>query len=257
MEGVRIHMKVWLWTIGSVVVISLISLIGAATISLNKARLKAVLLFMVSFAVGGLFGDAFIHLLPQSFEKLGVNLKASLFMLLGFFIFFILEKFIRWRHCHIPTSKEHTHPVAALNLIGDGVHNMLDGMIVAGSFAVSVPIGIATTLAVILHEIPQEIGDFGILVYSGIAVKKALFLNFISALASVVGAIIALALESRIKGFAAYLLPVTAGGFLYIGGSDLIPELHKEDHVKISTSLVQLAAIMLGIGIMALMVFIE
>jgi len=250
-------MKVWLWTIGSVVVISLISLIGAVTLSLNKTKLRAMLLFMVSFAVGGLFGDAFIHLLPQSFEVLGANLKTSLYILGGIFIFFILEKFIRWRHCHIPTSKDHVHPVAVLNLIGDGVHNMLDGMIVAGSFAVSVPIGIATTLAVILHEIPQEIGDFGILIHSGISVKRALFLNFISALTAIVGAVMALALESRVKGFAAYLLPITAGGFLYIGGSDLIPELHKEDHVKISTSLVQLAAIVLGIGIMALLVLME
>jgi zinc and cadmium transporter len=250
-------MKVWLWTIGSVIVISMISLIGAATLSLNKTKLKAILLFLVSFAVGGLFGDAFIHLLPQSFETLGPNLKTSLYILAGIFIFFILEKFIRWRHCHILISKEHIHPVAILNIIGDGVHNMMDGMIVAASFAVSVPIGIATTLAVIFHEIPQEIGDFGVLIYSGMPAKRALFLNFISALTAVVGAIIALILESRIKGFAMYLLPITAGGFLYIGGSDLIPELHKEDHVKISTSLVQLVAIMLGIAIMALLVFIE
>jgi len=238
-------------------VISLISLVGAATLSINKTKLRAILIFMVSFAVGGLFGDAFIHLLPQAFEVLGANLKTSLYILAGIFIFFILEKFIRWRHCHIPTSKEHIHPVATLNIIGDGVHNMLDGMIVAGSFAVSVPIGIATTLAVILHEIPQEIGDFGILIHSGMPAKKALFFNFLSALTAIIGAIAALLMESRIKGFSNYLLPITAGGFLYIGGSDLIPELHKEDHVRISTSLAQLAAIMLGIGIMALLVFVE
>ena len=182
---------------------------------------------------------------------------AFLAALAGIFIFFILEKFIRWRHCHIPTSKEHMHPVAMLNPVGDGIHNMLDGIIVAASFAVAVPIGIATTLAVILHEIPQEIGDFGILIYSGTPIKKALFLNFISAVTSVIGAIIALILESRIRGFSTCLLPITAGGFLYIGGSDLIPELHKEEHVKISTSLLQLVAIMLGIGIMALLVVFE
>lgn len=250
-------MKVWIWTIGSVVVISLISLVGAITFSLNKARLKAMLLFMVSFAVGGLFGDAFIHLLPEAFEILGTNLKTSFYILAGVFIFFVLEKFIRWRHCHIPISKEHIHPVAMLNIIGDSVHNMLDGMIVAASFSVSVPIGVATTVAVILHEIPQEIGDFGIFIYSGMPVKKALFLNFISALTAVIGAIIALILDYKIRGFAMYLLPITAGGFLYIGGSDLIPELHKEDHLKISTSLLQLTAIMLGIGLMALLVFIE
>ncbi|MFA5389046.1 MAG: ZIP family metal transporter [Candidatus Omnitrophota bacterium] len=250
-------MKIWLWTLGSVLAISLISLIGVITLSLNKAKLQAILAFLVSFAVGGLFGDAFIHLLPESFETLGVNLKTSLLVLSGIFIFFILEKFIRWRHCHVPTSKEHMHPVATLNVIGDGVHNMLDGMIVAASFAVSVPIGIATTLAVILHEIPQEIGDFGILVYSGMPVKKALFMNFVSALTSVVGAVIALTLESKIKGFSTYLLPITAGGFLYIGGSDLIPELHKENHARISASLLQMVFIMLGIGMMALLVLAE
>jgi len=250
-------MKIWIWTIVSVILISLISLVGVFTISLKKERLKRILLFMVSFAVGGLFGDAFIHLLPESFEKLGINLSTSLYIILGIFIFFILEKFIRWRHCHIPTSKEHIHPVAVLNLVGDGVHNLLDGMIVGASFMVSIPIGIATTLAVILHEIPQEMGDFGILVYTGMPVKKALFFNFMTALAAIVGAIIALTVESYIKGFSVYLLPVTAGGFLYIAGSDLIPELHKEDHVNISSSLLQLVAIMLGVGMMALLIFIE
>jgi len=250
-------MKVWLWTTGSVIVISLISLVGVATLSLNKTKLKAILLFLVSFAVGGLFGDAFIHILPESFETLGANLMTSLYILAGIFIFFILEKFMRWRHCHVPVSKEHMHPVAMLNLMGDGVHNMLDGMIVAASFAASIPIGIATTLAVILHEIPQEIGDFGILVYSGMPVRKALFFNFLSALTAVLGATLALLLESRLKGFSNYLLPITAGGFLYIGGSDLIPELHKEDHAKFSTPLLQLIFIMLGIGIMALLVLVE
>jgi zinc and cadmium transporter len=227
------------------------------TLSFNKARLKAILLCLVSFAVGGLFGDSILHLLPEAFENLGSNVKTSLYILSGIFIFFVLEKFMRWRHCHIPASKEHLHPVVFLNLIGDAVHNLIDGMIVAASFMVSVQIGIATTLAVVLHEIPQEIGDFGILVYGGTPVKKALLFNFLSALTSVLGAVIALAIESYIKGFSVYLLPITAGGFLYIAGSDLIPELHKEDHMKISTSLWQFVFITLGVGVMALLVFLE
>jgi len=250
-------MKVWVWTIGSVIVISLISLIGVVTLGINKARMKAMLLFMVSFAVGGLFGDALIHLLPEAFEELGANVKTSLLILAGIFIFFILEKFIRWRHCHIPTSREHVHPVAMLNLVGDAVHNLFDGMIVAASFAVSVHIGITTALAVILHEIPQEIGDFGILVYGGIPVKKALFYNFLSALTAILGAVLTLILASQVRDFALYLVPVTAGGFLYIAGSDLIPELHKGDHVKISTSLWQFFFILLGVGIMGLLVLVE
>ena len=249
-------MKVWLWTIGSVTVISLISLIGVVTLSLNKTKLKAMLLFMVSFAVGGLFGDAFIHLIPESFRNLGTNIKTSLFILVGIFIFFILEKFVRWRHCHELTSEDHLHPLAVLNLVGDGVHNFFDGMIVGASFAVNINVGIATTLAVILHEIPHEIGNFSVLLYAGMSVKKALYFNFLSAMTSVLGAIVALLIESHVKGFAVYLLPITAGGFLYIAGSDLTPELHKEDHIKISTSLKQLLFITLGVGIMALLVFV-
>lgn len=250
-------MKIWVYTLTSVTLISLISLIGVFTLSFNKKRLKATLLFLVSFAVGGLFGDAFIHLIPQSFKELGPGLLTSLCILSGIFIFFMLEKFIRWRHCHIPASREHVHPVAALNLMGDAVHNFIDGMIVAASFIVSIPIGIATTLAVILHEIPQEIGDFGVLLHAGMNVKKALSLNFLSAMAAILGAIISLLIESHIKGFSAYLVPITAGGFLYIAGSDLIPELHKDEDVKISTSIGQFVSILLGAGVMALLVLLD
>ena len=130
-------------------------------------------------------------------------------------------------------------------------------MIVGASFSVSIGVGIATTLAVILHEIPHEIGNFSILIYAGMSVKKALYFNFLSALTSILGAVVALLIESHAKGFAVYLLPITAGGFLYIAGSDLTPELHKEDHIKISTSLKQLLFITLGVGIMALLIFIE
>lgn len=248
---------VWVYSISSVLIISLISLVGVFTMAIKREKLKNLLLFFVSFSVGGLFGDTFIHLLPETFEKLGVNTGTSIYILAGIFLFFALEKFIRWRHCHIPTSREHVHPVVMLNIIGDGVHNLLDGMIVAASFMVSVPIGITTTLAVILHEIPQEIGDFGIFLHSGLTVKKALGLNFLSALLALAGALISLTIGSYIKGYENYLLPVTAGGFLYIAGSDLIPELHKESHIKISTSLMQIGSIILGISIMALLVFIE
>ena len=247
---------VWVYSLGSVILVSLISLVGVFTLSLKTEQLKKILLFLVSFAVGGLFGDAFIHLLPESFEKLGINMVTSVCILSGIFLFFILEKFLRWQHCHIPTSHEHTHPVVTLNLIGDAVHNFLDGMIIAASYSVSIPIGIATTLAVILHEIPQEIGDFGILVHGGLTVRKALIFNLLSALTAIAGAILALAIGPMIKGFSLYLLPITAGGFLYIAGSDLIPELHSHD-VKASHSFGQLACIILGVGLMALLVLLE
>ncbi|MBI4845630.1 MAG: ZIP family metal transporter [Candidatus Omnitrophica bacterium] len=250
-------MKVWIYSIGSVILVSLISLIGVVSLTLNKERLQRITLFLVSFAVGGLFGDAFIHLLPESFEKLGTRLSTSLYIIAGVLIFFIIEKFIRWRHCHAPSSTEHMHPVVALNIIGDGVHNLIDGMIIGASFLASVPIGIATTLAVIMHEIPQEIGDFGVLIHGGISVKRALWLNFLSALLAVAGAVISLLIGQHLKDYTLILMPITAGGFLYIAGSDLIPELQQGCQVKIGEAIGQFIAIVLGILVMSLLVFLE
>lgn len=253
-------MQTWIYTIGSVFLVSLISLVGVFTLSLRADRLKKILVFLVSFAAGALFGDALIHLIPESFERIGTNLNASVSIAAGIMLFFALEKFLRWQHCHIPASSEHSHhahPVVALNLVGDAVHNLVDGMIIAASFLVSVPIGITTTLAVLLHEIPQEIGDFAILIHGGLSVQKALFFNFLSALAAFVGAIIFLVIGPYIQAYVNYLLPVTAGGFLYIAGSDLIPELHHGSDVKLSTSLGQFLMIILGIAVMAALVLIE
>ena len=247
--------QIWLYAIISVIVVSSISFIGVFFLSLKKERLKKILLYLVSFAVGGLFGDAFIHLLPESFEKIGKNLTVSLYIILGILIFFVLEKFLRWRHCHILNSQEHVHPVVTMNLVGDAVHNLIDGMVIGASFLVSIPIGITTALAVILHEIPQEIGDFAVLVHGGLSCKKALIFNFLTALTAILGALASLLLGPHLEGYAISLLPITAGGFLYIAGSDLIPELHHE--VRALKSLGQLILIILGIGIMALLVLLE
>lgn len=251
------NLGVWFYSLASVIFVSLISLIGVFTLSLKRETLSKILLLLVSFAVGALFGDAFIHLLPETFKELGANLSTSLLIIAGLLVFFVLEKFIRWRHCHVPSSKEHLHPVVTLNLIGDGVHNLIDGMIIAASFSVSIPIGITTTLAVILHEIPQEIGDFGVLIHGGLPIKKALVFNFFSALAAILGAVISLVIGTHIKGYTVTLLPITAGGFLYIAGSDLIPELHHGCDTKISTSLLQFLCIAAGVLVMALLVFLE
>lgn len=248
-------MSVWLYTIGSLALVSSISLIGVFFLSLQEKVLKKLLIFFVSFAVGGLLGDAFIHLIPESFEKLGSGLGTSLLILAGVFIFFSLEKFIRWRHCHIPISDHHTHPLATMNLIGDATHNLIDGMLIGASYMVSIPLGISTTIAIVLHEIPQEIGEFGVLLHSGMPVKKALFLNFLSALFALFGGVIALLVSSRIENFALYLLPITAGGFIYIAGSDLMPELQHE--TRIYSSLYQFFSILMGIGILALLTVLE
>jgi zinc and cadmium transporter len=248
------NIKIWSFTVLSVVIVSLLSLVGVFFLSLNEQRLRRILLFLVSFAVGGLFGDAFIHLLPESFEKLGTTLVTSLYIILGVLGFFIVEKFVRWRHCHIPTSEHHPHPVVTMNLIGDGVHNFIDGMVIAASYTVDIGLGLTTTIAVVLHEIPQEIGDFGVLVNGGLAPRKALIYNFLSGLAALLGAVIALIIGPLIKNFSIVLLPITAGGFIYIAGSDLIPELqHCED---LKDTVFQFLAIVLGIGIMAVLLLV-
>jgi zinc and cadmium transporter len=244
----------WVYTLISVVIVSAISLIAVFFLTVSEATLKKLLLFLVSFAVGGLFGDAFIHLLPESFEKLGFGLISSTLILAGILIFFVLEKFIHWRHCHDIDCEEHAHPMVAVNLIGDGVHNLIDGMLIAASYSVSIPLGFTTTIAVILHEIPHEIGNFGILVHGGLSVKKAVLYNFCSALAAILGAVLALIIGPQVKGFSEILLPITAGGFIYVAGSDLIPELKHEAHI--SHSFMQLIAILFGIALMALLTLV-
>lgn len=247
-------MNIWVYTLISVLAVSLISLIGLFTISFGEQKLKKAVLFLVSFAVGALFGDALIHLLPESFDKIESKLTTSLLILAGIIIFFVLEKFIHWRHCHDISCEGHWHPVVTMNIVGDMVHNLIDGMVIAGSFSISISLGIATTIAVVLHEIPQEIGDFGIMIHGGLSVRKALVINFLSATTAILGALIVLILGNHITDLSIFLLPVTAGGFLYIAGSDLIPELKHE--TKIAASVGQLAAMVLGIGIMASLLLI-
>jgi len=248
-------MNVWAYSLISVVLVSAISLVGILSLLWHNDRPKKIALLLVSFAVGGLFGDAFIHLLPESFEQLGTSLSTPLYVMLGLLLFFVLEKFLRWRHCHISASEEHLHPVVTMNLVGDAVHNLVDGMIIGATYIVSIPIGITTTLAIVLHEIPQEMGDFGILIHGGLSIKKALFFNYFSALIAILGAILSLVIGPHIEDYAVSLLPITAGGFIYIAGADLIPELQHE--VKVTTSLWQFALILLGVGIMALLIFLE
>lgn len=248
-------MEVVWYALLSVFVVSLISFVGVFTLSIESKKLKTLLIYLISFSAGALLGDSFLHLLPEMVEEQGFSIQISLGVLAGIVVFFILEKMIHWRHCHMPIdNKEHIHPFAYTNLFGDGLHNFLDGLIIAASYLVSLPAGIATTIAVILHEIPQEIGDFGVLLHAGFSKKKALLMNFISALAAVLGAVVALVLNNNIEGIQKILVPIAAGGFIYIAASDLIPELHKETRLKVS--FLQVLAFLIGIGIMALLLFV-
>ncbi|OGH71477.1 MAG: hypothetical protein A3G00_00390 [Candidatus Magasanikbacteria bacterium RIFCSPLOWO2_12_FULL_43_12] len=252
------------YALASVVIVSLLSLVGLTAISIESDKLKKILIYLVSFSTGALLGDAFIHLLPEAVEESGgMTLMISISVLAGILLAFVIEKFIHWHHCHHTHSPEclkehHANQIqsfAKMNLVGDSVHNFIDGLIIGGSYLVSFPVGVATTLAVILHEIPQEIGDFGILLYGGYEKKRALFLNFITALAAVAGAIVALFASTYIPNLTQFLIPFAAGGFIYIAGSDLMPELHKETDFK--KSFIQLVAFVLGILVMMGMLLME
>ena len=249
-------MITWLLGLTSVIVISAISLMGVLVLWLKDQQLKKILLYLVSFSVGGLFGDAFIHLIPEAIEEGGFGVSVSLLILLGILFSFVVEKFLQWRHCHIPTSSEHPHSFAYMNLFGDAVHNLIDGLIVGGSYLVSIPIGISTTLAVIFHEIPQELGDFGVLIHGGFAKRKAVWFNFLTALTAIVGAIIAFVVGTALEGFIPLLIPFAAGNFIYIAGSDLIPELRK-DEPDLKKATLQIVSITLGVIMMLLVLLLE
>lgn len=246
--------------------VSLVSLAGVFTLSLGQARLQRVLFLLVSFAVGAMLSGAMLHLIPRAYEQLEDGTLVGGLVIAGVLGFFVLEKFLHWRHQHGDPEAiegatgqshghqhhEHAEPFATMNIVGDAAHNLIDGMIVAAAYLVSIPAGIVTTLAVMFHEIPQEIGDFGVLVYGGYEPKKALLYNFLSGLTAVLGAIIALVIGVRVEGFADYLLPITAGAFLYIAGSDLIPELNRRHSRSASKSALQLLMMVLGVGVMLL-----
>ena len=245
----------WCYVLASVTVVSLASLLGILTISVSRERLTRMIFFMVSLAVGAMFGDTFIHLLPESFGRGRPSLATSVYVLAGIFTFFLLEKFLLWRHEHVPQEANTIHPVGYMNLVADGLHNIIDGLLIGASYLVSIPVGLGTTLAVLLHEIPQEIGDFGILLHAGFTKGRALWLNFLSATLAIVGAIISLLVGAQFRDFSAVVLPLTAGGFIYIAGSDLVPELHKERQP--AKSAIQLLAIGIGVGLMLVLTALD
>jgi zinc and cadmium transporter len=246
---------VWFYTLISVIIVSLISLVGIFTLSWDQKKLYRRILFLVSFSAGTLLGDAFIHLIPEAYENPSNRTAVSIYILFGILLFFVLEKIVHWRHCHERACEDHPHPFTYNILMGDALHNFVDGMVVAASFLVSVPVGVATTIAVVLHEIPQEIGDFGSLVYGGLSKMKALVFNFLTALAAIFGAILVLAIGDGSEKIVSFLIPFTAGGFIYIATSDLIPQLHKEENVK--KSIGHLIFLIAGAMLMFALLFME
>lgn len=224
----------------------LIALIGGFALFLKGKSLDKLISILVAFATGTLLGGAFFHLIPEALEFLP-SMKVSLYILIGFGIFFVIERILHWHHCHKQGNCE-THPVSYLVLFGDGIHNLADGLIIAAAFLVDTKLGIITTLLIIAHEIPQELGDFAILIKSKMKPKLALFFNFISQCTAIVGGLIGYKLGADSQNFVPFILPFAAGGFIYIAASDLIPELHKEESLK--KSLINFLIFILGVVFM-------
>lgn len=237
-------MNEFFYIIISLISISAISFIGIFTLSWKQSRMHDFLYAFVALAAGTMMGTAFLHLLPEAAEH---SDSENVFMsvLASFVIFFIIEKFLHWRHCHEENCK--THTFGYMNLLGDASHNFLDGLIIATAYVASIEVGIAATVAVLVHEIPQEIGDFGVLLKAGYSAQKALFLNFVTALTAVAGGIVGYILSNNSEFFVELLTPFAAGSFLYIAATDLLPQLQEEKVGR--KSVYSLIIFLLGIGI--------
>lgn len=239
----------WVSSLAAVLVVSLISLAGVLGLAMDRERLERVVVHLVSLAAGALLAGAVVHLLPSAIEALGPDPSLSVWLMVGFVGFFVLEKLL-WAHHHGmgPQPHDRAHPVVALNLLGDAVHNFIDGVVIAASFSTSPTLGIVTTTAVLVHEIPQEIGDFGILIHGGLSVGRAVALNFMTALTAVLGVLVTLVFGARVEGMIGALLAITAASFVYIAAADLIPELHRQRGLKRAFG--QVAMFGLGVGLM-------
>ncbi|MFN3550734.1 MAG: ZIP family metal transporter [Endomicrobiia bacterium] len=238
----------FLYAILASILISIISLIGIFTFFIKENIIEKILFILISFAAGSLIGAAFLHILPEVVEKSN-NTEIFYFVVLGFIIFFVLEKYFYWRHCH-KGGKCELHPVSYLNLLGDGIHNFVDGVVIGASFFVDIKLGIVSTIAIVLHEIPQELGDFGVLLYGGFSKVKALFCNFLISFSAVLGSVLGFFLTTYIENIFIYLLSIIAGGFIYISACDLIPEIQRERVVE--KSIISLLFFVIGIVFMGI-----
>ncbi len=238
-------MSILLYIVLATFLITLAVWVAIFFLFLKKELLNKITLFLVAFSAGAMMGGAFLHLLPEAMEEVSVE---ALFIipLFAFVLFFFIEKVFHWRHCHDGECNVHTF--GYMNLFGDAVHNFIDGLVIAGTFLIDVRLGVITTLAIALHEIPQEIGDFGVLIYAGFKRKIALIINYIVALSVVLGGLAGYFLSSFFQNMIPYLLPFAAGGFIYIAASDLVPEIKKEE--RFIKSVFSLLVFILGIGLM-------
>ena len=224
---------------------SAISLIGIATFFVSDKLLHRMTKPLVALSAGSLLGAAFFHLIPESVETLGNTLDMYVLVIVGFLSFFVLEQFLHWHHCHggLGEHSHHRKTIRYLTLISDSIHNFIDGVAVGASFVVNPALGWVTWFGTALHEIPQELGDFGVLVHTGWSKKKALLFNFLSGMTFIVGGLCAYLVSIKVN--VVYFLPFTAGNFLYLATVDLVPEINKSD--KLSKNIIHFLSMVAGI----------
>ncbi|MEM2908629.1 MAG: ZIP family metal transporter [Candidatus Bilamarchaeaceae archaeon] len=231
----------FLWIIVSAIADSLLGFVGIFSLWLNRHDLNKIANVLMAFAAGSLLGAAFFHLLPESLEKIDAE-QAFTLTLAGFILFIFLESYFHWHRC-----KCGVHPFSFVMLVGDGVHNFLGGLVLAASFFVSTALGIATIVAIIAHEFPQQLGIFGVLIRGGFSRNRALVFSFLAQSTIIIGALVGYYLSGTIEIFSAFLIPFAAGNFIYIASSDLIPEMHKSKGLEL---LKGLAVFLMGVALM-------
>ena len=220
-------------------------MVGSVTLVLKPATLDRLLLPLVAFAAGSLVGGAFFHMIPAAVVEIGDMLNVGILVVAGFTVFFLLEQLLHWHHCH-RSSSDCKQPLTYLILIGDGLHNFLGGLAIAGTFLIDIRLGITSWLAAAAHEVPQELGDFGVLVHGGWSRRRALIFNVLSGLTFLLGGLVTYALSFQMD--VSWLIPFAAGNFLYIGASDLVPEVNK--HHDLRANAVHLMAFVLGLALL-------
>jgi len=247
-------MSLLAWIITFSIIGGALSVLAAGLFLLvPQAKRSALLPHMVSFAIGALLGAAFLGLLPHALSSQYVTDVHTITQttLVGILTFFVLEKLVLWRHCHaieceVHGSDDHHHdhiaPAGSLVLLGDAVHNFVDGILIAAAFMTDIHLGIVTALAVAAHEIPQEVGDFAILLESGFSRGKAFLFNILASLTTVLGALLAYFSLQTVEALVPYVLAVAASSFIYVAVADLIPGLHKRTEVSESVRQIVLIA---------------
>lgn len=234
--------KTWLFAIISAIVVSLFSFIGVFLLSIKQKQLKKTQVLLVSFAVGALLGNSFFHLLPEAYENISLSYVAWI-AIAGFLVFFIIEQFL-----HLHNTQKEVKNYGYLSLYADAIHNFTDGILIAAAWMASPELGLTTTLTIILHEIPQEISDFGVLLQAGFSRKKALLCNFYCACTAILGTLLTLWLGEHVSHISTYVLPFAAGGFIYLAASSLLPEILKGTNKR--NYWIYMLCILLGVFVM-------